>query len=66
MPTLPTDITFRDLIAQNKRNSAILIGVMAVITLTLAMLIGAAVMAYGFGVIRPQGLIIAAVSAGCS
>ena len=55
----PPNTTFHDLIAQNRRNTVLLVIAMGLLIVALAAGIAAAVMQYGAGVIRPEGVAIA-------
>lgn len=59
----PSDLTFHDLIARNRRNTVWLVLAMGALTVLVAVAIAAAVMIYGTGVITWQGLAIAAAAA---
>ncbi|MFA7236509.1 MAG: M48 family metallopeptidase [Phycisphaeraceae bacterium] len=54
----PADITYTQLIARNKRNSNVLVGVMGLLVVAVACAIGAMVSIYGTGVIRPQAVVM--------
>lgn len=54
----PADITYTQLIARNKRNSTVLVGIMGLLVVAVACAIGAMVSIYGTGVIRPQAVVM--------
>lgn len=55
----PPNTTFHDLIARNRRNTVFLVIGMGLLIIALAAAIAAAVMQYGAGVIRLQGVLLA-------
>ncbi|MHB1156191.1 MAG: M48 family metallopeptidase [Phycisphaerales bacterium] len=57
----PADITYTQLIARNKRNSAVLVGIMGLLVVAVACAIGVMVSIYGTGVIRPQAVVMSVV-----
>lgn len=59
----PIDVTFNDLIRQNKRNSVLLMIAMGALTCGVISLIGIMVMIYGEGSVSPGGIVVA-VAAG--
>ncbi len=58
----PSDLTFHDLIRQNKRNTVWLILGMGALTVAVGVAIACAVMIYGTGVISWPGIILAVVA----
>lgn len=59
----PIDVTFHDLMRQNRRNSVLLMIAMGALTCGVITIIGLAVMVYGEGAVSPFGIVIA-VAAG--